>query len=84
MPSKIKTSSGFLSGGCLGTSAYTFQVGPAPFRALLAPAVDWIMTGKTHQRFQRLAQFLPNRGNDIAAWQQDGRVRTSAPHCAEA
>lgn len=63
---------------------YTFQVGPAPFRALLDSAVDWIFTGKTNQRFQRLAQFLANRGNDIAAWQQDRRVPTSAPHCTEA
>lgn len=63
---------------------YTFQVGPAPFRALLDPAVDWIFTGKTNQRFQRLAQFLANRGNDIAAWQQDRRVPTSAPHGTEA
>jgi len=49
---------------------YTFQVGPAAFRAVLEPLVDWIFVRKTRQRFLRLAQFLTIRAADIADWQQ--------------
>ena len=49
---------------------YTFQVGPAPFRSVLEPLVDWIFVRKTRQRFQRLAHFLASHAADIAHWQQ--------------
>lgn len=61
---------------------YTFQVGPAPFRAVLDPAVNWIFVRKTRQRFQRLAQFLSSRAADIADWQQEPRAEASVPHKA--
>lgn len=59
---------------------YTFQVGPAPFRAFLGPMVDWIFVLKTRQRFRRLAQFLARHAADIAAWQQAQGVAPSAAH----
>ena len=61
---------------------YTFQVGPAPLRAVLAPIVEWIFVRKTRQRFHRLAQFLASHATDIAAWQQRPLMPTSPPHQA--
>lgn len=58
---------------------YTFQVSPVPFRPLLAPIVDWLFARKTRQRFERLAEFLAIRANDIAAWQQKQRMQTALP-----
>lgn len=62
---------------------YTFQVGPAPLRFVLDPAVDWVFIHKTRQRFQRLAQFLASHAADISGWQQVRRVEPSAPHRVE-
>lgn len=62
---------------------YTFQVRPTPLRAVLDPTVDWIFTQKTRQRFQRLAQFLTNRANDIAAWQQEQPVQPAIQRSAK-
>lgn len=61
---------------------YTFQVGPAAFRAVMEPLVDRIFVRKTRQRFQRLAQFLAIRAADIADWQQAQGPAPSAAHKA--
>lgn len=58
---------------------YTFQVGPAPLRFILNPAVDWIFIRKTRQRFQRLAQFLASHAAEIAAWQHEHKGEPTAP-----
>jgi hypothetical protein len=57
-------------------------VGPAAFRAVMEPLVDWIFVRKTRQRFQRLAQFLAIRAADIADWQQAQGPAPSAAHKA--
>lgn len=61
---------------------YTFQVGPAPVRAVLEPVVDWIFVLKTRQRFKRLARFLASHAGDIAEWQRAQVVTTGLPRRA--
>lgn len=49
---------------------YTFEVGPAAFRWLIAPVVKRVFDWQTRRRFARLQQFLALHASDVMDWQK--------------
>ena len=49
---------------------YTFEVGPASLRWLIAPVVERIFNWQTRRRFARLQDFLASHADDVERWQQ--------------
>jgi hypothetical protein len=53
---------------------YSFEVGPAALRWLLAPCVEWVFARQTHKRFGRLRAFLATSAADVERWQREQNI----------
>jgi hypothetical protein len=56
---------------------YSFEVGPAFLRWILAPFVELIFRRQTQRRFARLASYLKHHAPEIEAWQRSRAVNGS-------
>jgi hypothetical protein len=48
---------------------YTFEVGPAMLRWVIAPVTACVFDWQTRRRFRRLQTFLQQHAQDVAGWQ---------------
>jgi hypothetical protein len=52
---------------------YSFEIGPALVRWLLAPVVERVFIRQTRRRFARLHDFLALHAGEVERWQHDSR-----------